>query len=103
MQASFYPEGLARSGIALVLPTSDEQDYIHEKYMGELVKGVFRSETRERLLAVVERLRSKDGIDGVILGGTELPLILRDEKEAGLPVLDTTRIHVGEIVANICS
>jgi len=103
MQASFYPEGLARSGIALVLPTSDEQDYIHEKYMGELVKGVFRSETRERLLAVVERLRSKDGIDGVILGGTELPLILRDEKEAGLPVLDTTRIHVGEIVATICS
>ena len=103
MQASFYPESLARSGIALALPTSEEQDYIHEKYMGELLKGVFRSETRERLLAVVERLRTKDGIDGVILGGTELPLILSDEKQAGLPLLDTTRIHVGEIVATMCS
>jgi len=103
MQASFYSEGLARSEIALVLPTSEEQDYVHEKYMGELVKGVFRSETRERLLAVVERLRTKDDVDGVILGGTELPLILRDEKEAGLPLLDTTRIHVGEIVATMCS
>ncbi len=102
MQARFYHEGLARAAIDLVLPSSEEQDYIHDKYMGELVKGVFRPDTRQRLLAIVERLESEQGIDGVILGGTELPLILRDENE-GVPLLDTTRIHVEEIVANICS
>jgi aspartate racemase len=103
MQGPFYREGMARVGIALVVPSSEEQDYIHEKYMQELVKGDFRPETRERLLAVIERLRIDDGVDGVILGGTELPLILRDEKAAGLPLLDTTRIHVEAIVAEMLS
>lgn len=104
MQASFYSEGLGREGIDVVVPSLEEQDFIHEKYMGELVKGVFRPETRERLLAIVERLRARAGIDGLILGGTELPLLLREEeRRAGIPLLDTTRIHVEEIVATVCT
>jgi aspartate racemase len=103
MQAAFYPEALARSGIAAVLPSPEEQDFIHGIYIGELVKGVFRPETRARLHAIAGRLRDDEGADGVILAGTELPLILRDEAEAGLPLIDTTRAHVLEIVANICS
>ena len=62
--------------------------------MGELVKGVYRPETRERLLEIVGRMREDEGIEGVILGGTELPLILRVATASGIPLLDTTRIHV---------
>jgi aspartate racemase len=103
MQARFYPEGLARQGIALVLPLPAEQNYIHERYLGELVNGVVLQETREALLAIVERLRREEGIDGLILGGTELPLILRDAEQAAIPLLDTTRLHVEQVVARMLS
>jgi aspartate racemase len=81
----------------------EEQVYIHDKYMNELVNGVILSETRERLLAIVERLKAQEGIEGLILGGTELPLILREESYQGLPFLDTTKIHVERAVAQMLS
>jgi aspartate racemase len=101
MQGRFYPDVFSRQGIDLVVPALNEQDYIHEKYMGELVKGVFLPETREQLLTVILRLEKNDGIQGLILGGTELPLILRDVKDRGIPFLDTTRIHAERAVAEM--
>ncbi len=62
--------------------------------MGELIEGIYLDETRERLLEIADRLKAEQGIQGLILGGTELPLILRGEEYHGLPLLDTTRIHV---------
>ena len=94
MQGDFYRRVFVREGLTLVTPNPEEQDYIHGKYMGELVKAVFLPETRSRLLQIAERMRERDGIQGLILGGTELPLILRDVTVPGLPLLDTTRIHV---------
>lgn len=101
MQARFYPEVFSRQGITLIVPELDDQDYIHDKYMSELVNGVFRAETRERLLAIVDRLTEREGIQGLILGGTELPLILRDVAHRGIPFLDTTRIHVERAVTQL--
>jgi aspartate racemase len=98
MAGRFYPDVFERAGIALVSPTAAEQDFIHEKYMGELVQGIIRSETRTALLAIAERMRVEDRIAGLILGGTELPLILRDVKDARMPFLDTTQLHVEAIV-----
>jgi aspartate racemase len=105
MQAGFYRDVFSKEGMALVIPDRDEQDYVHEKYMNELVNGVFLPQTRERLLAIVARLKEQEGIEGVILGGTELSLILRDAdvKDAGIPFLDTTRIHVKSIIAQLLS
>ncbi len=97
MGASFYQGGLAQAGLEMALPTPEDQDYVHEKYLGELVSSLIRPETKAGLLAVVARMKDKDGIDGVILGGTELSLILRDG-DAVVPLLDTTVIHVAEIV-----
>ena len=71
--------------------------------MSELVNGVFLAETRERLLTIVDRLKKKDDIQGLILGGTELPLILRDVFDRGIPFLDTTKIHVERAVAQMLS
>jgi aspartate racemase len=103
MQAPFYPEVFSRTGIKLVIPNDDEQNYIHEIYLGELLKDIFRPETRARLLAIVDEMRTRDGIEAVILGGTELPLLLRDESHHGLPLLDTTRIHVDRLIAELLS
>jgi aspartate racemase len=101
MQAPFYPKVFSRSDVKLVLPNDEEQNYIHEIYMGELLKDVFRPETRVRLLAIADAMKSRDGIDAVILGGTELPLLLRDEQHNGIPLLDTTRIHVDRLVTEM--
>jgi aspartate racemase len=98
MQGRFYPDAFSRVGIELVVPDDTERAYIHDKYMGELVKGIFPAETREHLLAIVDRMKARDGIDAVILGGTELPLILRDGTASGIPLLDTTQIHATAIV-----
>jgi aspartate racemase len=103
MQGGFYNDIFSKHGIVLTLPDINEQSYIHEKYMGELVNGVFLPETRQQLLTIANRLQETDNIQGVILGGTELPLILEDESYGGIPFLDTTKIHVKEIVNQILS
>jgi aspartate racemase len=104
MRGRFYAELFSRMGMTLVIPNEEEQAYIHDKYMNELVPGIFLPETRERLLEIVERMKVREDIEGLILGGTELPLILRDEAgTASVPFLDTTRIHVNSIVARLLS
>jgi aspartate racemase len=99
MQGRFYPDAFEKAGLTLVVPDAAEQAYIHDKYMSELLKGILLPATRERLLAIVAQMKARDGIDAVILGGTELPLILRDTSASGIPLLDTTQIHAKAIVA----
>jgi aspartate racemase len=94
MQGTFYPQVFSKSQIQLYVPTLPEQDYIHEKYFGELVVGDFRDETRRRLTDIIQGMKQRDRVQAVILGGTELPLILRGGEAAGIPLLDTTQIHV---------
>src|SRR4029077_9963938 len=72
----------------------EEQEFIHEKYMGELFVGAILDQTRTALIDIVATMNQRDNVDGLILGGTELSLILREPTAAGLPVLDTTQIHV---------
>src|ERR1700730_743288 len=103
MQAKFFPDVFSKEGIELIVPEPADQDYIHEKYFDELVLGKFLPETREQLLAIVDRLKAKIDIDGVILAGTELPLILRDAAHNGIPLLDTTKIHVEAAVTEMLS
>jgi aspartate racemase len=103
MQANFYQKVFTREGIDLLVPDAHDQDYIHDKYFTELVPGKFLPETRAGLLAIVDRMKATSDIDGVILAGTELPLILRDPKHNGIPFLDTTKIHVEAAVAHMLS
>src|SRR6266568_2988808 len=103
MQANFYPEVFSREGILLVVPEREDQDYLHEKYFTELVPGKFLPETRAALLAIVDRMKARSDIDGVVLAGTELPLLLRDPEYHATPFLDTTKIHVEAAVAEMLS
>jgi aspartate racemase len=101
MQARFYPDVFSRKGITLVMPPEDEQTYIHDKYVGELLNNIFLPETRERLLGIIENMKQRHQIQAAILAGTELPLILNGEQACGIPLLDTTKIHVQAAVARL--
>jgi aspartate racemase len=98
MEAPFYPAVFARHGISVTTPAEDERTWVHERYLGELLNGEFLTSTREQFVGLIAALREREDIDAVILGGTELPLLLRDDHVAGLPVLDTTALHVAAIV-----
>jgi aspartate racemase len=93
VRGRFYPDVFSKAGISLIVPKEDEQAYIDDKYMNELVNGVFLPETRDQLLTIVDRLAKQEHVQGLILAGTELPLILRDTNSE-IPFLDTTQIHV---------
>src|SRR5438270_7316264 len=103
MQADFYPKVFSREGIDLVVPEPKDQDYIHEKYFAELVPGIFLPETRADLLAIIDRMKAGSDIDGVILAGTEIPLILRGESHNGIALLDTGKIHCQAAVNEMLS
>jgi aspartate racemase len=103
MQATFYPKVFSRERIELFVPGPEDQTYIHDKYLNELVSGKFLPETHAGLLAIVDRMKANSNIDGVILAGTELPLILRDSEHNGIPLLDTTQIHCEAAVTEMLS
>jgi aspartate racemase len=97
MQGTFFQEVFTRRGMEILVPNLEEQNWIHEHYMGELVKGIFLPATRDQFLAIVGKLRERHGIEALILGGTELPLLLRDATSQ-IPFLDTARIHVDAVI-----
>jgi len=101
MEAQFYPAVCARYGVAVVTPNDADRAWVHERYVGELLRGEFRDDTRREFMSLVGRLRDEQGVDGVILGGTELPLLLSSPVIAELPALDTTALHVGAIVERL--
>jgi aspartate racemase len=101
MTGGFYQKVFAAAGLEIVVPNEEEQNYIHEKYIGELLINIFSDETRSGLLAIVEQLKQRERIEALILGGTELPLILRESEQSAVPFLDTTRIHVERIVERL--
>lgn len=94
MQAPMYRQRFAPD-IEVVVPNEEEQAYIQAKYVGELIPGTILDATRDGLESIITAMRDRDRIDGVILGGTELALILTAERYAGVPILDTARAHVG--------
>jgi aspartate racemase len=93
MQASFYQEVFAKNNIDIVVPREQEQEYIQHKLMTEIELGEFLELTRKGLLKIVKRMIEEDSIEGLVLGCTELPLILTKD-EFGIPFLNTTKIHV---------
>ncbi len=101
MESGFYHAVFAEHGIEVIVPEGSDREFIHEKYMGELVKGIIRDETRKRLLDIAGALRKKYMIQGLILGGTELPLILKEPDANDIPFLDTTKIHVESILKRL--
>jgi aspartate racemase len=85
MRAPMYPDAFARRNLEIVVPTADEQTFIDAKYFSELFIGVILDDTRAALLEIVAAMKQRDGVDGLILGGTELSLILREPSPLACP------------------
>lgn len=103
MTGRFYREVFHRAGLSITVPGPEEQELIHGAYLNEWIKGVFQSEARDHVLGIIRRMRDDEQIDSVILGGTELPILLRDGSVAGVRFLDTAQIHAERIVEEILS
>ena len=99
MKGRFYPEVFDRQGIEVVAPPDTDQPMVHHIYVDELVKGIFKGESRTRLESLISRWSRTEHLDAVILGGTELPLILREPQVDGVPLIDTTAVHVEALIA----
>lgn len=97
MEADFYPKILAKHDITLVVPEAEERAFAHDKYVNELLRGVFDPGTADAVRDVAERLAARAGLQAIFLAGTELPLLLPDGSPK-VPLLDTTVIHVEAIL-----
>lgn len=97
MKEDFFKRPFYESGIEIVTPTEEEMEYINSKICTELELGIKNAETLRGLQRIIERMREFDGIEAVILGCTELPLLLDDENSP-VPCLDTMKIHIRRLV-----
>jgi aspartate racemase len=96
MEQAFFKEKLTQRGIATVIPEPDERAFLHSAIFSELTKGIFKAETKARLLAVIESLQ-RQGAEGIVFGCTEIGLIITSA-DCALPILDTTAIHAAAAV-----
>lgn len=102
MREDFFKTPFIEAGIEVVIPTPSEMEFISNKIYQELELGIINPETLEQFKAIITRMKEQEGIDAIILGCTELPLLLNDEVSP-VPCLDTMKIHVNAIVNTILS
>jgi aspartate racemase len=100
-RADVYGSALAAHGITCVLPDEADQERIQAIYFGELIHDVFRPESRDELLAIARRLRDDQDVEAIVLGGTELPLLLTEPVHDGLRFVDTGRLHAEAAVGRL--
>jgi len=91
MEKTFYQDALGRTGITVLVPDVKDRQYVNAVIYDELVAGHIRDESRAGLIAVMRRMAER-GAEGVILGCTEIPMLVT-ETDAGMPLFDTTAIH----------
>ena len=91
MEQPFYKELLKKRGIEVVIPNEEDRQIVHDVIYNELCKGEVKDSSREKYVAIIENLK-EDGAGGIILGCTEIPLLL-EQKDTNVPLFDTTYIH----------
>lgn len=91
MDGTFYQEILKQHGIATIVPNEEEKTFIQNSVMNELTQNIFSQSTRDRYASIFTDLQSR-GAEGVILGCTEIPLLLSDD-DVDMKIFSTTEIH----------
>jgi aspartate racemase len=101
MDASFYPDVFGKHGMEVIIPDLADRTLINHKLFSEIELGIFTDSTRQILISIIEKMVEEKHIDSLILGCTEFPLILENNSYAGIPMLNTTKIHV-DAIAKYC-
>ena len=91
MEMDFYTKKLSEAGISSVVPEKSERLFIHNTIMNELLKEIFKPESKKRFLDIINDLEQK-GAQGIVLGCTEIPLLIK-QSDTNLPVFNTLEIH----------
>jgi aspartate racemase len=91
MELNFYTSRLLEQGIITIIPERDDRDFIQDAIENELLKGIFLDKTKTRFIHIMNLLKDR-GAQGIILGCTEIPLII-SQKDTDLPVFNTLEIH----------
>lgn len=91
MEMDFYTKRLSGAGITSLVPEKPERVFIHNTIMDELLKEIFKQETKKRFLDIINNLERK-GAQGIVLGCTEIPLLIK-QADIQLPVFNTLKIH----------
>ena len=91
MQLDFYKDKLAMQGINTIIPDEEGIEIINTAIYNEMGKGIFLPATKQKFLIIINKL-IKQGAEGIILGCTEIPLLIMQE-DCAVPVFDTTKIH----------
>ena len=97
MTGDFFKKPFCDSGIDIVTPTMKEMEFINQKISSELELGIIKEETLISFQNIIERMKKDDGIEAVVLGCTELPLLLND-KVSPVLCLDTMKIHIESLI-----
>lgn len=100
MEHEFFKRPFISDHKEVFVPNPNEQEYIHRKIVEELEKGIVNEETKARFLEIIQQMVHRDQLEGIILGCTELPMIIK-KNDLELPILNTTEIHVNKIVDTI--
>jgi aspartate racemase len=100
MESDLFMKPFGDNEMAVVVPDKEDQALIHYRLFSEIELGIIKDSTREELLSIAKKMIARHSIDALILGCTELPLILNKD-EFGIPFLNTTAIHAQSIV-NYC-
>ncbi|HSR31601.1 MAG TPA: aspartate/glutamate racemase family protein [Anaerolineae bacterium] len=100
MEKAFYQDALARQGINILVPDASDRAYVNRIIYDELVAGQIRDESRAGFVSVIHKLVER-GAQGVILGCTEIPLLV-SEADAGVLLFDTTTIHAEAALNYAC-
>ena len=82
------------------MPTSNEMNYVNEQISSELELGIVKKETLSSFQEIIGRMKQDDEIEGIVLGCTELPLLLNDEVSP-VPCLDNMKIHIETLISEI--
>ncbi len=91
MEDNFYRDRLKKHGIEAIIPEEEERQIVHDVIFKELCLGEIKESSKEKFKKIIDNL-AKKGAEGVILGCTEIPLLIKQE-DVGLPIFDTTEIH----------
>jgi len=97
MEMDFYKNRFSQFGIESIVPANPEREFIHSAIMDELLKEIFKKETKNRFLNIIDDLKS-NGAEGIVLGCTEIPLLIK-QKDVSIPLFNTLENHAKAAVS----
>lgn len=97
MEHSFYKEALLEQEIETIVPEKEDREVVHRIIFDELCKGIILPESKEIYLRIIDKLLAQ-GAEGIILGCTEIPLLIKQE-DCSIPLFDTTFLHAKAAVS----